>query len=144
MYTVAGLSSAQAQTAAKSFVQSTVKEKKDMQDLNDRLGNYLNRVKGLEDQHRRLVTDLDDLRNRWGKDTSHIKFQFAEQLRDARKRMDEAGRQRAQLDVQLARLQDELNNDMRLRYVIVSQSTFLLPLPGEASNILMGINTVID
>ena len=43
------------------------------QGLNDRLGNYIDRVKRLEEQNRKLVADLDELRGKWGKDTSEIK-----------------------------------------------------------------------
>ncbi|EJW75367.1 hypothetical protein WUBG_13724, partial [Wuchereria bancrofti] len=37
------------------------------------LGNYIDRVKKLEEQNRKLVADLEELRGRWGKDTSEIK-----------------------------------------------------------------------
>lgn len=70
---VGGMSPALSANAAKSFLESTDKEKKEMQGLNDRLGNYIDRVKKLEEQNRKLVSELEDLRGRWGKDTSEIK-----------------------------------------------------------------------
>lgn len=70
---IGGISPAMTANAAKSFLESTDKEKKDLQGLNDRLGNYIDRVKKLEEQNRKLVSDLDELRGRWGKDTSEIK-----------------------------------------------------------------------
>lgn len=75
-----GVSAAMVEGAAGSFLQATEKEKKQMQNLNDRLGNYIERVKGLEEQNRKLVTDLEDLRNRWGKDTTDIKASLLKNL----------------------------------------------------------------
>lgn len=70
---IGGISPALSANAAKSFLEATDKEKKEMQGLNDRLGNYIDRVKKLEEQNRKLVQELEDLRSRWGKDTSEIK-----------------------------------------------------------------------
>lgn len=70
---ISGMSPALSATAAKSFLEAADKEKKTMQGLNDRLANYIDRVKKLEEQNRKLVADLEDLRGRWGKDTSEIK-----------------------------------------------------------------------
>ena len=74
--TVGGISPSLSANAAKSFLEATDKEKKEMQGLNDRLANYIDRVKSLEEQNRKLVADLDDLRSRWGKDTSEIKVWY--------------------------------------------------------------------
>lgn len=73
---IGGISPALSANAAKSFLEATDKEKKEMQGLNDRLGNYIDRVKKLEEQNRKLVSDLEELRGRWGKDTSQIKAFF--------------------------------------------------------------------
>lgn len=70
---IGGISPALSANAAKSFLDAAEKEKKELQGLNDRLGNYIDRVKKLEEQNRKLVADLEDLRGRWGKDTSEIK-----------------------------------------------------------------------
>ena len=73
---VGGISPALSASAAKSFLEATDKEKKEMQNLNDRLANYIDRVKNLEEQNRKLVGDLEDLRGQWGKDTTEVKVQF--------------------------------------------------------------------
>lgn len=53
--------------------QSSEREKKEMQGLNERLGNYIDRVKGLEERNRKLVADLEDVRGKWGSETYDIK-----------------------------------------------------------------------
>lgn len=112
---VSGITPAMSANAAQSFLQATEREKRDMQNLNDRLGSYIDRVKGLESQNRKLSADLEDLRSRWGKDTWSIKETFAGQLTDARKLMDDTGRNRAEIEVQIARLTDDIN-EYRRRY----------------------------
>ncbi len=113
---VSGISPALAENAAQSILQATEKEKKEMQNLNDRLGNYIDRVKGLESQNRKLVADLDDVRGRWGKDTTAIKTEFAGNLMNARKLIDDGQRSKAEIEVQIGRLQEDLV-EYRRRYV---------------------------
>ncbi|KAM3719171.1 Intermediate filament protein [Dirofilaria immitis] len=112
---IGGISPALSANAAKSFLEATDKEKKEMQGLNDRLGNYIDRVKKLEEQNRKLVADLEELRGRWGKDTSEIKIQYSDSLRDARKEIDDGARRKAEIDVKVARLRDDLA-EIRSRY----------------------------
>lgn len=138
--TVSGITPAMSANAAQSFLQATEKEKRDMQNLNDRLGSYIERVKGLEAQNRKLSADLEELRGRWGKDTWSIKEKYAGELTDARKLMDDTGRQRAEIEVQIARLQDDINeyrrrydDTMRLRHADKDQIDHLNSSIGDAS-----------
>ncbi|KIH57869.1 intermediate filament tail domain protein, partial [Ancylostoma duodenale] len=113
--TIGGISPALSANAAKSFLEATDKEKKELQGLNDRLGNYIDRVKRLEEQNRKLVADLDELRGKWGKDTSEIKIKYSESLSTARKDIDDSARRKAEIDVKVARLRDDLA-EYRSRY----------------------------
>lgn len=112
---IAGISPALSANAAQSFLEATNKEKKEMQGLNDRLGNYIDRVKKLEEQNRELVANLEELRGRWGKDTSEIKIKFSDSLASARKDIDDAARRKAEIDVKVSRLRDDLA-EYRSRY----------------------------
>lgn len=65
-------------------------------------------MKGLEAQNRKLVAELEELRGRWGKDTWAIKEKFSGDLSTARKSLDDAGRAKAELEVQIARLTEDI------------------------------------
>ncbi|CAD5212111.1 unnamed protein product [Bursaphelenchus okinawaensis] len=112
---VGGISPALSANAAKSFLEAADKDKKEMQGLNDRLGNYIDRVKKLEEQNRKLVSELEDLRSRWGKDTTEIKIRYTDSLSEARKNIDNAARNKAEVDVKVARLKEDLE-EYRNRY----------------------------
>ncbi|TMS35081.1 hypothetical protein L596_002552 [Steinernema carpocapsae] len=112
---IGGISPELSANAAKSFLEATDKEKKEMQGLNDRLANYIDRVKKLEEKNRQLVAELEELRAKWGKDTSEIKLKYADSIAEARKNIDSSAREKAEVDVKLARVRDDMN-EYRLRY----------------------------
>jgi intermediate filament protein if len=97
-------------TAASAIRDSREKEKKDLQDLNDRLASYIEKVRFLEAQNRKLANDLEALRSKWGKDTSSIRTMYESELTQARKLIDDTAKQRDNVQSEIQRLQDELNN----------------------------------
>nr|CAD2178308.1 unnamed protein product [Meloidogyne enterolobii] len=135
---VGGISPALSASAAKSFLEATDKEKKEMQNLNDRLANYIDRVKNLEEQNRKLVQDLEDLRGQWGKDTSEVKVRYSTTLSTARKDIDQAARDKAALDVKVARLRDDLN-EYRNRFEDIQRRR-----EGDREHIIQFTNMIAD
>ncbi len=53
--------------AMRNFAHQHEEEKREMQELNTKFGAYLDRVKFLETQNRKLQAQLDDLKQKWGK-----------------------------------------------------------------------------
>ncbi|CAL1534648.1 unnamed protein product [Lymnaea stagnalis] len=89
------------------------KEKKDMQQLNERFANYIEKVRFLEAQNRKLIAELEQLKSNWGKETSAIKKMYETELEEARRLIEETNKEKNKLEVRLQTLQDQLHDAMR-------------------------------
>jgi len=87
-------------------------EKKAMQDLNERLANYIEKVRFLEAQNKRLADELEKLKSKWGKETSAVKAMYQAELDEARRLLDDANREKGRLEVRVASL-EELLEELR-------------------------------
>jgi len=87
---------------------SREREKKDMQDLNERFAGYIEKVRFLEAQNRKLADELDKLKARWGKETTQIKAMYQAELDEARKLLDDAVKEKARLEIRVASLEEQL------------------------------------
>ncbi len=88
---------------------SSVKEKKDMQDLNERFASYIEKVRFLEAQNRRLADELDRLKSKWGKETTAIKAMYQAELDEARRLLDDAEKEKARLEIRCASLEEQVD-----------------------------------
>jgi len=86
------------------------KEKKDMQDLNERFASYIEKVRFLEAQNRRLDGELEKLKEKWGKETTQIKGLYQAELDEAKRLLEEAQKEKSRLEMKIASLEDQLAN----------------------------------
>lgn len=90
------------------------KEKKDMQDLNERLANYIEKTRFLEAQNRRLADELEKLKAKWGKETEMVKAMYEAELAEARRLLDDAVKEKSRLEIRLTST-EEYMEDLKLR-----------------------------
>lgn len=95
-------------TGVNNVRESRDKEKKDMQDLNERFASYIEKVRFLEAQNRKLSDELDKLKSKWGKETTAIKAMYQAELDEARKLLDDAEKEKAKLEIRVASLEEQL------------------------------------
>jgi intermediate filament protein if len=100
-------------TGVEQVKTSREQEKKDMQDLNDRFANYIEKVRYLEAQNKKLADDLGKLRDKWGKETAQIKAMFQADLDEARRNLDDAEKEKARLEIRATSLEDQIE-ELRL------------------------------
>lgn len=100
-------------TEVSSIKSERDREKKDMQDLNSRFASYIEKVRFLEAQNRRLVGELDKLKAKWGKESSIIKSMYQTEVDEAKRLFEEAEREKSRLEVKLASLEEQLDEIRR-------------------------------
>ncbi|KAI0241594.1 60 kDa neurofilament protein, partial [Lamellibrachia satsuma] len=96
-------------TGVNNVRESRVQEKKDMQDLNERFANYIEKVRFLEAQNRRLADELEKLKSKWGKETSAVKAMYQAELDEARRLLDEAEKEKARLEIRCSSLEEQID-----------------------------------
>ena len=85
-----------------------MREKKDMQDLNERFASYIEKVRFLEAQNRRLADELEKLKSKWGKETSAVKAMYQAELDEARRLLDESEKEKSRLEISNSSLSEQI------------------------------------
>ncbi|CAF4110377.1 unnamed protein product [Rotaria sordida] len=104
-------------TALADFNATRQREKHELEQLNDKLAQYVEKVKFLEIQNKKLQMELDVLRSRAGQDSSRIKEMYdiekneASKLIDSTKYDNAAAAQQTEKEVEQLRVQyNEVSN----------------------------------
>lgn len=86
---------------------SRMQEKADLQNLNDRLACYIERVRYLEGENSRLTREVQKTQETVTRQVTDIKSMYDNELTEARKLLDETFREKARLEIDTKRLWDE-------------------------------------
>ncbi|XP_055667086.1 lamin-L(III)-like isoform X1 [Falco peregrinus] len=86
---------------------SRLQEKEELQQLNDRLVAYIERVRALEADKSALEQRLAELQARSDREHSSLRLRYETELADARRALDEVAMERATLQIEVGKLGEE-------------------------------------
>lgn len=93
---------------------SRLVEKAELQNLNDRLAAYIDRVRNLETENARLSIEVQTTRDTITRESTNIKSMYENELSDARRLLDDTAREKAKLEIDIKRLWEE-NEELKAR-----------------------------
>jgi intermediate filament protein if len=83
------------------------REKRELSHLNDRFASYIERVRYLEAQNKKLQLELEHLRGKWGTQTTKVKDMYDVEIREARRIIDDTAKDRASAELRAKRAEEE-------------------------------------
>ena len=78
-------------------------EKEQLQNLNDRLASYIDRVRYLEQENSRLLVQVKSSEETVTREVSSIKSLYETELEDARRVLDETAKEKAKLQIDVGK-----------------------------------------
>lgn len=86
----------------------------ELQNLNDRLATYIDRVRNLETENSRLSIEVQTSKDLVTRETSSLKAMFQGELDETRRLLDDTARDRARAEIDIKRLWEE-NEELKTK-----------------------------
>lgn len=89
---------------------SRLQEKEDLRQLNDRLANYIERVRQLENEKSSMRLLLEEKEESTTRELKNVRVLYETELADARKTLDNTANERARLQIEYSQLCEDHRN----------------------------------